>query len=175
MKKPKPSPPRGAPAGTIWFGGPISWFALGIEITADDLKPDEITSLLGVKPTHQHERGELRFGKDGTPRRPPKFGRWALRIESGETDEWDANEAAKLLIAKFTADPIIWNTISSRATVRLTLALILESANQGFSLDPDVLRWLADRNVRLDIDIYEGDSETEIDQPAESDCEPPPH
>jgi hypothetical protein len=80
----------------------------------------------------------------------------------------DANEAAKLFIGKFTADPVVWNTIGSRAPVRLTIALFLENANQGFSLDPDVLRWLADRNVRLDIDIYEGDSEPGAGRPAES-------
>jgi len=65
MKKPKPSSPRGAPGGTIRFGGPMAWFVIGTEITADDLKPDEITSFLGVSPTHHHERGQLRFGKDG--------------------------------------------------------------------------------------------------------------
>jgi hypothetical protein len=151
----------------------MAWFVIGIEITADDLKPDEITSLLGVSPTHHHVRGELRFGKDGTPRRPPKFGRWAFRLESKETDEWDANEATKLFIGKFTADPIVWNTIASRATVRLTIALFLENANQGFSLDPDVLRWLADRNVRLGVDIYEGDSEPATGSTAELDRETP--
>lgn len=112
MKKPKPVPPRGAPTGTIWFGGPMAWFVIGIEITADDLKPDEFTALLGMKPTHHHERGQLRFGKDGTPRPAPKFGRWAFRFESSETDEWDANEAVKLFIGKLTADAVVWNTIA---------------------------------------------------------------
>src|SRR5262245_34476694 len=173
MKKPKPSTPRGEPGGTVWFGGPMVWFVIGIEITADDLKPDEITSLLGVSPTHQHERGQLRFGKDGTPRPPPKFGRWAFRLESNDTDEWDANEAAKLFIDKLTADPVIWKTVASRATVRLTIALFLEKGNQGCSLDSEVLRWLADRNVRLDVDIYEGDSEPAPGTTAELDRETP--
>jgi hypothetical protein len=142
----------------------MPWFAMGIEITAEDLDPDEISSLLGARPTIQHKRGEPVFGKDGTPRLPRKFGRWAVRIEATESDERDANEAVKLLIAKFAADPSVWCGISERATLRLKLALFLENFNQGFSLEPVVLNWLADRNVTLDIDIYEGDREPEQPQ-----------
>ena len=169
MKKPKPTPPRGAPDGTVWFGGPMPWFAIGIEITAEDLNPDEITSLLGVRPTTQHKRGEPVFNKDHTRKRLPKFGRWSLGLESSETDEWDTNEAVKQLIARFPTDPTVWGAISERAKIRLTLALFLENFNQGFSIDPDVLRWLADRNVALDIDIYEGDREPEQPETSEPD------
>jgi hypothetical protein len=173
LKKPKPQPPKGAPDGTIWVGGPMPWFAMGIEITADDLDPDQITAHLGVRPTVQHRRGEVVLGKDGTPRPPRKFGRWAVRIESTESDEWDANEAAKLLIAKFAASPSDWCGISERATLRLKLALFFENFNQGFSLEPAVMRWLADRNVTLDIDIYEGDRDPEQPMSSEPEREVP--
>lgn len=113
------------------------------------------------------------FNKDHTSKRLPKFGRWSVGLESRETDEWDTNEAVKQLIAKFPADPTVWGAISARATVRLTLALFLENFNQGFSLDPVVLRWLADRNVRLDIDIYEGDRDPEQPASSEPDREVP--
>ena len=151
----------------------MPWFAVGIEITAEDLDPDGITTLLGVRPTVQHKRGEPVFGKDGTPRSPRKFGRWAVRIESTESDEWDANEAAKLLIAKFAADPSVWRAISEWARLRLTLALFLENFNQGFSLEPAVLSWLSNRNVTLDIDIYEGDRDPEQDSSSGADREVP--
>ena len=76
---------------------------------------------------HHHERGQLSSARARQDRH--RVGRWAFRLESNETDEWDANEAAKLFIGKLTADPVVWNTIASRATVRLTIALFLEKAN----------------------------------------------
>jgi hypothetical protein len=151
----------------------MPWFAMRIEITAEDLDPDQITALLGVRPTVQHKRGEPVFGRDGTPRPPRKFGRWAIRMEANESDEWDANEAAKLLTAKFATDPGVWRAISERARLRLTLALFLENFNQGFSLEPAVLNWLSSRNVTLDIDIYEGDRDTEQDSSPGADSEVP--
>jgi hypothetical protein len=163
MNNPKSHPPKGAPAGTVWFGGPIPCFSVRIEITADDLKPNEITSLLGVAPTTTWEKGTTLLNRDGTVRRTTKSGRWSLSLQPAETDEWEANEALSLIIGRFGVDEAIWREIASSAEVRLGLALFLETANQGVSLDPASLRWLADRNIRLDFDIYAADeSELEL-------------
>ena len=157
MKKPRPQPPDDAPAGTTWFGGPIPWFSIAIEITGEDLKPDEITSLLGVSPTQQQEKGKLVSSPNGRRSRMGRFGRWSLRLQHSETDEWDMAEASKLLIGKIPADHAAWKSISSRARVRLSVGLSLETFNQGLSIDPILLRLLADREMQLDIDIYAGD------------------
>jgi Domain of unknown function (DUF4279) len=157
MKKPRPQPPEDAQAGTTWFGGPIPWFSIAIEITGDDLEPDEITSLLGVSPTQQQAKGKLVSNPNGRRSRMGRFGRWSLQLQPSETDEWDVAEATKLLISKVPADHGVWKSISSRARVRLNVGLSLETFNQGLSIDPILLRLLADREMQLDIGIYAGD------------------
>ena len=86
-----------------------------------------------------------------------RFGRWSLQLQHSETDEWDMAEATKLLISKVPADQAVWKSISSRARVRLSVGLSLETFNQGLSIDPILLRLLADREMQLDIGIYAGD------------------
>jgi uncharacterized protein DUF4279 len=159
MKRPPPKPPRNAPAGTVWFGGPIPWFSMSIQIHADDLVPDEVTSLLGVAPTQIQEKGKPRVTPNGKHVRVGQFGRWSLELKPDETDEWDATEAAKILLSRVPADPTIWRSISSRARVRLSIGVSLESFNQGLSVDPALLRLLADREMQLDLEIYAGDGE----------------
>jgi hypothetical protein len=56
----------------------------------------------------------------------------------------------------------MWRGLSSWARIRLSVAVTLESFNQGISIDPVLVRQLADREMQLDIDFYAGDeNETE--------------
>ena len=41
-----------------------------------------------------------------------------------------------------------------KGAVRLSIALSLESANQGSALEPELLKFIGDREIGLDIDIY---------------------
>jgi hypothetical protein len=159
VKRPPPKPPGNAPAGTVWFGGPIPWFSISIEIHADDLVPEEVTSLLGAKPTQVQQKGKPWVTPNGKHVRVGKFGRWSLELKPDETDEWDVAEAAKILLSRVPADPAKWRALSSRARVRLSVAVSLESFNQGLSVDPALLRLLADREMQLDLAIYAGDDE----------------
>jgi Domain of unknown function (DUF4279) len=159
MKRPPPQPPRGAPAGTSWTGGPIPWFSMSIEIHADSLVPGEVTSLLGVAPTQVQEKGKPLVAPNGKHMRPGKFGRWSLELERSGTDEWDVAEAAKILLGRVPAEPAVWRALSSRAKIRLSVAVSLESFNQGISIDPALLRRLADREIQLDVNIYSGDQD----------------
>jgi hypothetical protein len=153
------------PAGTARFGEPITCISVRLEITADNLKPTEITSLLGVAPTATWEKGTTLLNRDGSVRRTTNSGRWSLSLQPTETEEWEANQAVNLMIGRFAADETPWRTITSRADARLTLGLFLETSNQRVSLDPASLRWLADRNIRLDLDIY-ADDESELERSA---------
>jgi Domain of unknown function (DUF4279) len=152
MKRPAPKPPKDAPAGTIWFGGPISWFSISLTIRADDLIPEDVTHLLAVQPTHSQIRGLPRSSRTGAP--IAKFGSWAVSLTSAETDEWDVTEAARLLISRFSQGPAVWKLLPAGAKVRLRFGLRLETTNQGFSLPADILQFAADRHIDLDFDIY---------------------
>jgi hypothetical protein len=155
MKRPYPQKPSGAPDGTIWFGGPIKWFSISLIITGDDLNPDQVTQLFGMLPTRAHKKDAPIIRADGTVQRIPKIGTWVFQLTPTDTDEWDVEEAAKLLISQFPADPRVWATLPVDVKMRLSFGLDIEDANnRGFSLSSDILRFVGDRNVRLDFDLY---------------------
>jgi hypothetical protein len=134
-----------------------------MSITADDLDPDEIGARLGVAPTAAWKKGEVLLNRDGAVRRTRTSGRWSFSLQPAETDEWDADTALRLMMDRFRSDESVWNDIASRADVRVSLALLLETANQRVSLEPASLRWLADRNIWLDFELHVADdSEPEL-------------
>ena len=162
MNNPKSHSPKGAPAGTALFGGPIPCFSIRLDVAADDLKPDEITTLLGVAPTTAWEKGTTFLNRDGSVRRTTKSGRWSLSLQPSETEEWDAGVALNLMVSRLRADEDVWRDIASRAVISLSVCVFLENANQGVSLEPALLRWLADRNITLEFDIHTAE-ETELE------------
>lgn len=152
MKRPFPQPPKDVPPGTIWFGGPISWFSISLVIRADDLIPEDVTRLLRVEPTHSQIKGSPRSARTGAP--IAKFGSWTVSLPPAETDEWDVTEAARLLIGRFSQEPAVWKLLPVDAKICLSFGLHLETRNQGFSLSADILQFAADRNIDLDFDVY---------------------
>ena len=104
MNNPKSHPPKGAPAGTVLFGGSIPCFSIRLDVAADDLKPDEITPLLGVAPTAAWEKGTTILNRDGSVRRTTKSGRWSLSLQPSDTEEWDAGDALNLMVGRLPAD-----------------------------------------------------------------------
>jgi hypothetical protein len=152
MKQPYPQPPKDAPPGTIWFGGPISWFSISLIVRADNLIPEDVTRLLLVEPTHSQAKGLPRSARKDAP--IAKFGSWTVNLTSAETDEWDVTEAVRLLISRFPQELAAWKRLPAGAKVCLNFGLHLETGNQGFSLPADILQFAADRNIDLDFDVY---------------------
>lgn len=153
MKRPRPQPAKDAPEGTVWIGGPVSWFSISLIIRADDLVPEDITGLLLVEPTQTRVKGRPLFERAGAA--IAKFGSWEIALTSEETDEWDVSEAIRLLIGRFSKTSGAWKQLPADAELRLRIGLHLETANQGFSLPPDILRFAADRNIEVEFDIYD--------------------
>ena len=152
MKQPYPRLPKDAPPGTIWFGGPISWFSVSLIIRADDLVPEDVTRLLLVEPTHSQVKGAPRSARPGAA--IARFSCWEASRTSAETDEWDVKEAVRLLIDRFPQELAIWKRLPADAKICLSFGLGLETRNQGFSLPADILQFAADRNIDLDFDVY---------------------
>lgn len=154
MKKPKPIPPSNLPAGTVQFGGPIEWFSIGLRISTEEITPERISELLGCAPTHAQRLGDPILRADGSVLRLAKFSLWRLKLTPEETDEWDVCEAAKLLLAQVRPDVNVWRGIGLGAEMSLSFGLSMESSNNGFSLDVELLGFLADRGIELDVDVY---------------------
>jgi hypothetical protein len=88
MKAPKPTVPRGAPKGTVWYGGPLKWFVLRLSIVSKDLVPNEVTDLIGCAPDDAWEAGKPVLGADGSTKRVSKLGHWSVELRPKQTDEW---------------------------------------------------------------------------------------
>jgi hypothetical protein len=154
MKNPRPAPPSDAPIGTVTIGGPIGWFSLSLHVTADDLNPDTVSELLRVKPTASQTKSVPLLREDGTVKRIPKFGRWTLQIKAEETDEWDIEEIILALFDRLPSELDTWHKVSAHGIIHLSIGLSLSTSSEGFSLKPDLMVFLGERDVRLDFDVY---------------------
>ena len=158
MKRPRPTRPSNIPKGTIEFGGPIEWFSIALIVRTEALSPERISELLGCAPTSSFQKDVPIFRPDGSVKCIPRFSSWQVKLSPSDTDEWDPCEAAKLLLLRVNGDLRAWQQISSAARVCLSFGLSMDSSNRGFSLDPELMRYLADRSIEAEFDVYTGDT-----------------
>lgn len=161
MKAPLPVPPRGAPEGTVWTGGPIEWFGITLRIRGDDLVPDEITDLLGCSPNRCQTKGEPTHKKDGSVRGVAGTGSWRLSLKREETDEWDCAEAMMELLQRLPTDVSLWQSLAKRFKIDFFVGLRMTSRNKGFSISSQVMGYLAERGIEAGFDIYARDDAEE--------------
>jgi hypothetical protein len=166
MKRPKPKAPADAPEGTISFGGPIGWFSIALIIRTEAVPIDRISEILRCQPTDYWQKGVPLYRPDGTVKRIPKFSSWKLQLRPEETDEWAICEAAKLLLARVNDDLEVWREITSGGQARLLFGLEMGERNLGFRFDPDLMRYLGERNIEADFDIYTDDFDLPIPPPS---------
>ena len=105
MRKRKPTIPRGAPKGTVWFGGPIEWFRMTLRIAGETLIPADVTKILQCQPSQAEEKGQPLPRKTGRPERIAKTGRWHFTLSPEDTDEWDCGEAILELLGRSAPTP----------------------------------------------------------------------
>jgi hypothetical protein len=153
MKRPRPTAPFDAPTGTTQLGGYIGWFSASLNVAAPDLKPEEVTQLLGATPTAQQTRGEPVLRTDGSVGLPRKYGRWSRTIKAPETDEWDVAEVIRDLFSGLPESLEVWSKVRQLGTIRISLGLSLAKNNEDFFLDAELIGFLADRGVSLWFDI----------------------
>ena len=157
MKRAKPQPPAGVPEGTKQLGGPIGWFRISLHITSDELDPADVTKCFRIEPSAAQKKGVPLLRPDGTKKRVPKFGRWTLAITPKETDEWDIEEAAWLLMRRLPNGLDTWSQLPSNTRKQLSFGVSLDSWNQEFSLTPEFARYVSERNIELYFDVYADD------------------
>jgi hypothetical protein len=147
-------PPSGAPAGTVWFGGPVDRFCITLRIQAEELDPDHVSTLLGCAPTQAERKGVAIHTPAGNTR-IPKRGHWSLTIESKDCAKSDdVDDVVRILFARLPSGPQIWDSLTKAYTVDLFCGLFLASANRGFTISPEVSKLLSDRHVTIGFDVY---------------------
>jgi hypothetical protein len=138
-------PPSGAPEGTVWFGGPVDRWKVGLRVYGEELDPDQISALLGCHPSSAQRKGNP-F---------PKEGRWILDIDSREcTENDDVDDGIRMLLERLPSDSGVWVSLTSTYAVDVFCGLFLASSNRGFGISAEVSRLLSDRNLEIGFDVY---------------------
>lgn len=125
-------------------GGLVDRCSLTLRFFGDQLDPDCVTALLGVEPTNSQRKGD---GK----RRMLDTGRWILACE--ETADTVDNQI-RLLLGDLTDDLRIWQQLCSDFNASLMVDLILRRWARGTMLSAETIQSLADRTLKLQIEIY---------------------
>lgn len=132
----------------------LSRAVAALRIVGDDLRPDEVTALLGASPSRSFAKGdEIRHRR--APIRVAKFGLWTL--DAPETEPADLDAQVNVLLQPLTPDLGRWRQLSDKFSLDLFCGWFMKFANEGLAVAPATLKSLADRHIELDLDIYAGD------------------
>jgi hypothetical protein len=151
MKRLRPQPPKGAPEGTVWFGGPVDRCRVTLRVSSDDLDPDAVSKILGCEPSKARKKRE-----------PFRTGQWSLSLTSDECGEWAVEEVVTALLKKLPDDLGIWHSLHESYEVDLFCGLFMEAANRGFVLSPETCKRLVERGLEIGFDIYAKDFRVEL-------------
>jgi hypothetical protein len=147
-RKPKPV----GPPGTVWFGGHVERVTICFRIMGETLDPDEITQQLGTTPTDSRRKGDEIVRNGRKTDRISRIGSWILRYEP--QPEMTVDEAITDFLEKLTSDDATWKSFTNRFDVDLICDVAVYGANQGFEIPATVLLQLAQRGIKLGVDIF---------------------
>lgn len=133
------------------IGGNFEEFSVGINFYSKHLDKDEITKIIGVQPTKAWNQGEKHQVGNSKKTRITEWGKWYLM---SKRDSTDLNIKLKDLLGSLTSDLEKWNILTSKYESWIDIAGYMKNWNRGFSLKPDVLKMISDRNIEVVFDIY---------------------
>ncbi|NQD35700.1 DUF4279 domain-containing protein [Permianibacter sp. IMCC34836] len=130
----------------------IDHSAVSLRVIGDTLAPDEISKLLGAKPTFSHSLGEILVGKKTGVNRVAKFGMWQMNASDCAPENLDGQ--IDEILSKLTENLAVWSEIGERYKVDLFCGLFMVCRNEGLSLSPRTLFLIGQRGISLGLDIY---------------------
>ncbi|MCK4118390.1 DUF4279 domain-containing protein [Ralstonia pseudosolanacearum] len=128
-----------------------------LRIMGDDLDPEEISRLLGCKPTTAQRKDEAVVGGNAGRTRIAQFGMWRLKATPREPEDIDGQIAE--ILGQLSDDQEVWRAMGERYKVDLFCGLFMKSGNEGMSLSPSSLRALGVRHIEIGFDLYSPDEE----------------
>lgn len=132
-------------------GGVFEEFSVGIEFYSKTLDRQEITKLLDAEPTKSWNPNERHAVGNSNKTRITDWGKWYL---SSEQDKTDLNLKLKDLLGRLTEDLENWKTLTSKYETCISIAGYMKNWNREFILNPDIMKMLSDRNLKIVFDIY---------------------
>ena len=131
--------------------GKLEKTTVSLRITGQSLQPDEITSLLGCRPTRAAKTGDTISHPNGRTRLI-KTGFWHLRYDAIDAIELD--KKIEDLLARLTQDLEAWDHIARTCRLELFCGLFMGAWNEGFGLSAELITKLGRRRIELSCDIY---------------------
>lgn len=130
---------------------------MSLRVIGDDLVPDEISLLLGSKPTREIIKGKPFYWKrDGKPR-IAKSGMW--RLEANDQIPGDLDIQVFELLNQLTDNLDTWAILSEKYKLDMFCGLFMDSEMEGISLSARSLLALGQRGIEIDFDMYGPDDE----------------
>jgi hypothetical protein len=123
-----------------------------LRLFGDDLEPNEVSMLLGGRPTWSARKGDVTPSKSPGGVRVARTGSWRLQAEDSVPE--DVNGQVAQILGQLTSDLGVWKSLVERFDVDLFCGWFLEKSNEGVTLAPDTLLALGQRGIELDVDIY---------------------
>ena len=129
-------------------GGPMDEAAISLAVYGETLKPNEVSSLLGVEATSSFEAGHKRG-----PRSPPiPHGAWFYQVRGSHP--LTPEDLTTMLLAQLPTDPAVWSALGSPFRTQIRVALHMDAWNRGFAFSSATLKRIADTGAELNFDIY---------------------
>jgi len=154
----------GMPPETVTGGGPIPWFSVSLSIHSDDLDPDEVTRVLGIKPDQTQHKGVPWPPRGDRPPLIPTIGMWSIKLRPEQAPGCDVATAIVKVLDRITVPLDVWHRIRAGTRARIFVGLNMDQDNRGFGLEPALLRRAVDLGIALDFDIYSYDDDEPDDE-----------
>ena len=146
------------PVGELtWIaGGEVDESSVSLRFFGDDLDPDIMTTIMAVCPTISHRKGDIFRGE--TYDKIQKTGSWRYRTQrsAGISLEEQMNNLFNLL----PADLEVWRELK-KFDPNLFCGLWLKEWNRSLDLSSEILMRIAERGLRIGLDIYFDGDETD--------------
>lgn len=124
---------------------------VALRIFGENLEPDEVSALLGCRPTESHHRGDPLPGDPDHP--AAETGSWLL---AGEPDsDAEVESQVESLLGRLTADPDEWSSLTTRFSASLLCTLSPEQVDEGFEISPRLARSLAKRGLVIGFAVHD--------------------
>lgn len=120
-------------------------------IDGDDLRPSEITTLLGQSPRLGVSKGQP-FTTSHGQQIVAETGLW--QFGGAWEVQPDLNKEIRLVLSSLTNDISAWNVVTRRYHCYLAIGGYFHDWTGGMTLEPSTLQLLAERNLAIDLDFY---------------------
>ena len=126
-------------------------------VFGDALVPSEVTARLACEPTVAFAKGDVRIGSKTGNHYVEKTGRWSLSAEDRRPE--DISAQIEEILGKLSSDPLVWEYMKSNYSMDLFCGVFMGSANDGLEFGAELLGLIADRGIRLALDVYAPDDD----------------